>query len=237
MFTVALIGPDGAGKTSVGRRLAEELPLPVTYLYMGVNADASNCVLPTTRLIRTVKRIRGAAPDTAGPPEPLVRRPSESLRARRARTATRNALRLANQLAEEWQRQLRAWIHTRRGRVVVFDRHFFADFYAYDIAGGDARPLGRRIHGLVLERLYPKPDLVVYLDAAPEVLLSRKGEGTLEALARRRRDYLELAGFTDRFTTVDASRPIEEVTRDVARVIVAFSGAASEPAVHAPGGR
>lgn len=235
MFTVALIGPDGAGKTTVGRRLAAELPVPVTYLYMGVNAEASNCVLPTTRLIRAVKRIRGAAPDTAGPPDPLVHRQPTSGRARRARTATRNALRLANQLAEEWHRQLRAWMHVRRGRVVVFDRHFFADFHAYDVAGGDARPLGRRIHGLVLERLYPKPDLVVYLDAAPEVLLSRKGEGTIEALARRRRDYLEIAGLTDRFTTVDASRPIEQVTRDVARIIVTFAGAGSGPAVRANG--
>jgi len=237
MFTVALIGPDGAGKTSVGRRLAEELPLPATYLYMGVNAEASNCVLPTTRLIRTVKRIRGAAPDTAGPPDPLVRRQPTSRPARRAVKEIRSALRLANQLAEEWHRQLRAWLHVRRGRVVVFDRHYFADFHAYDIAGGDARPLGRRIHGLVLERLYPKPDLVVYLDAAPEVLLARKGEGTIEALARRRRDYLEIARFTDRFTTVDASRPIEDVTRDVARIIVAFSGAGPGQAVPTAAGR
>jgi thymidylate kinase len=238
MFTVALIGPDGAGKTTVGRRLQRELPIPATYLYMGVNAEASNCVLPTTRLIRAVKRLRGAAPDTAGPPDPLVRRPLEpATRVRRAGLALRNALRLANQLAEEWHRQVRAWIHIRRGRVVVFDRHFFADFHAYDIAGGDARPLGRRIHGLMLEHLYPRPDLVVYLDAAPEVLLARKGEGTIEALARRRRDYLELARLSGRFTTVDASRPLEDVTRDVARIILAFSGAGSGSAAAAAVGR
>jgi thymidylate kinase len=225
MFTVALIGPDGAGKTTVGRRLEAELELPATYLYMGVNAEASNHVLPTTRAIRAVKRARGAAPDTAGPPDPLVRpeRPTGVLR--RARRATGNAGRLANQLAEEWHRQLRAWLNVRRGRVVIFDRHFFADFYAYDIACGDARPLGRRVHGLVLERLYPKPDLVVYLDAPPEVLLSRKGEGTIEALARRRRDYLTIARFTDHFATVDACRPPDEVTREVVRIVHAFAAA------------
>lgn len=225
MFTVALIGPDGAGKTSVGRRLEAELPLPATYLYMGVNAEASNYVLPTTRLLRAVRRLRGAAPDTAGPPDPLVRTARPRGAVPRARRATKNGLRLVNQLAEEWHRQLRAWMHTRRGRIVVFDRHYFADFHAYDIAGGDARTLGRRIHGLVLERLYPKPDLVVYLDAAPEVLLARKGEGTLEALERRRRDYLELARFSERFATVDAGRPLDEVTRDVAGIILAFSDA------------
>ena len=33
-FTVALIGPDGAGKTTVARALEEALPFPVEYLYM-----------------------------------------------------------------------------------------------------------------------------------------------------------------------------------------------------------
>jgi shikimate kinase len=31
-FTVALIGPDGAGKTTVARRLQRELALPVEYV-------------------------------------------------------------------------------------------------------------------------------------------------------------------------------------------------------------
>ena len=66
-FTVALIGPDGAGKTTVARRLGDVLLLPVTYLYMGVNPDSSNVLLPTTRLVHAFRRARGAQPDTAGP--------------------------------------------------------------------------------------------------------------------------------------------------------------------------
>ena len=64
MFTVALIGPDGAGKTTIGKRIEHTLPLPVKYVYMGVNLDSSNHMLPTTRLIKALKRMRGAAPDT-----------------------------------------------------------------------------------------------------------------------------------------------------------------------------
>ncbi len=67
MTTVALIGPDGAGKTSVAGRLSTLLPVPVRYLYMGVSADSSNVMLPTSRLARRVKRAVGARPDTAGP--------------------------------------------------------------------------------------------------------------------------------------------------------------------------
>ena len=58
MTTVALIGPDGAGKTTVARKLADVLPVPVRYLYMGVSTDSSNVMLPTTRIIAARIRSR-----------------------------------------------------------------------------------------------------------------------------------------------------------------------------------
>ena len=223
-FTVALIGPDGAGKTTLAQRLQDELPMPAHYLYMGVNADASNEVLPTTRLVRALKRRRGAPPDTGGPPDPAqLTKPKPKGLVPRARRATRSTLRLANQLAEEAYRHLVARRHVRGGSIVLFDRHFFADYYAYDVANGGPKPLSRRIHGWALQRVYPKPDLVVYLDAPAEVLLDRKGEGTLEALERRRGDYLALADVTANFEVVDASRPLDAVAADLVGVISDFS--------------
>jgi thymidylate kinase len=220
-MTVALIGPDGAGKTTVARRLEAELPLPVSYLYMGVNADASNKALPTTRLARAVKRRRGHGPDDAGPPPP----PSERAAGTRSfKKSLRAGARLANRLADEWYRQALAWRATRRGEVVVFDRHFFADYHAYDVEGGARLPLSRRIHGFVLARAYPKPDLVVYLDAPGEVLLARKGEGDVAALERRRGDYLRLADVAPDFVTVDATLPADEVVRAVAAEVLARTG-------------
>ncbi len=67
MFTVALIGADGSGKSSVSRHLERTLPFPTKYVYMGVNLEASNLVLPSTRLLLEWKRARGRRPDLSRP--------------------------------------------------------------------------------------------------------------------------------------------------------------------------
>lgn len=218
MTTVALIGPDGSGKTTVAGRLPDVLPVPVRYLYMGVSAESSNVLLPTTRVMRRVKRIVGAAPDTAGPPSHAPRARHRSFLKRRMADA-RSVLRLGNRLAEEWYRQWTAWRWQRGGAVVVFDRHFFVDYHAYDVAG-EERTRSQRAHGFILGRLYPRPDLVIYLDAPGEVLLARKGEGTVEALERRREEYRAIAAVVPDFVEIDASRSLEAVTTAVAEVIV-----------------
>ena len=220
MTTVALIGADGAGKTTVANRLPDLLPVPVRYLYMGVSTDSSNVMLPTTRITRRVKRALGAPPDTAGPPDHGPRRPRPRSFLRRRMADLRAAARLGNRFAEEWYRQWLAWRWQRAGAVVLFDRHFFADYHAYDLQGAD-RSWSQRLHGFVLGRLYPRPDLVVYLDAPGEVLLARKGEGTAEALERRRDEYRSIRGHVPHFVEVDATRPIDEVTEQVARAIEA----------------
>ncbi len=223
MFTVALVGPDGAGKTTISRQLEHLLPMPAKYVYMGVNLDSSNLVLPTTRLFLEIKRARGRRPDMAGPPDPTRVKPRPRGLIKRIAAGLKSGLRLLNQLGEEWFRQGIVWYYRRRGYVVVFDRHFFSDYYAHDIANDDPhQPLTGRIHGFFLKRLYPRPDLVIFLDAPPEVLFARKREGTLELLERRRQEYLRLRGQVKHFVTVDATRPQDEVTQAVVKHILDF---------------
>jgi thymidylate kinase len=226
MFTVALIGPDGAGKTTIGRRIEHALPMPVKYVYMGVNLDSSNHMLPTTRLLKAIKRARGAAPDTAGPPDPNRVRARPKGLAKRTLAGLKSTLRMTNRMGEEWFRQGLAWYYQRRGNIVVFDRHFFSDYYAYDIANPQAdRRISDRIHGFMLNRVYPKPDLVIYLDAPAEVLFARKGEGTIEALERRRQEYMSLRGVVKHFAMVDATQSEDLVARDVTTLIWDFYNA------------
>ena len=128
---------------------------------------------------------------------------------------------LANHLTEEWFRQTLAWYHMARGRIVLFDRHFYSDYYAHDIVrGGRERSLSQRLHGFVLEHLYPKPDLVILLDAPTEVLWARKQEGTFEAVARRREEYLQMGEVFDDFAVVDATKPQEVVAQEISSLIL-----------------
>lgn len=68
-------------------------------------------------------------------------------------------------------------------------------------------------------RLMPRPDLVLFLDADPEVLLSRKREVPREALVRSREAYLRLAESQPWIRVIDASRPLETVVAEVRREI------------------
>jgi thymidylate kinase len=221
-FTVALIGCDGAGKTTVARKLELETDLPLRYVYMGVSVDSSNHTLPTTRLMHKIKRRRGAPPDTAGPQEPKPLAPASL--PKRIKRSARSTLRLTNRLAEEWYRQGIAWRAKRRGSIVVFDRHFVADYHAADVAA-ENRTWSRRLHGLLLTKTYPQPDLVVFLDAPAEVLHARKGEGTIQSLTRRREDYLRLGEELDDFVVVSATQPLPDVVEQVETIIRDYGAA------------
>lgn len=218
-LTVALIGPDGAGKTTVSRALPDLLGMPVHYVYMGVNLEASTVMLPTTRLALELKRRRGARTDMVAR---SARGSSEGRKKSGPLKSAKSALRTVNWIAEEWYRQLIARRYLRQGGVVVFDRHFLPDYYVHDVTGTDKnRPFSSRLHGYFLKR-YPRPDLAILLDAPAEVLFARKPESSIEFLEERRKEYRHLHAFARESIIVDASEPLDVV---LARVAAAIQGA------------
>jgi thymidylate kinase len=219
MVTVALIGADGAGKTSVARALEGSRELAIKYVYMGINAEASNHMLPTTRALVALKRALGRGGNEGGPPDPERVRRREVRGWRGLVRETKSALLLANRVCEEWYRVRVARRYERRGFVVLFDRHFVADYWAHGVADAErAQSFVRRLHARWIARL-PRPDCTILLDAPAAVLFARKAEGTLELLERRRQEYLDFCARLGGCARVDASKPREEVQGDVLRIL------------------
>jgi thymidylate kinase len=219
MAAIAIIGPDGAGKTTITRMLLASSSLPFKYVYMGINIDASNFALPTTRLAAYLKKRWGnglPASTTAHPPTSTRRD-----RKRQLISNLRAIARLVNRLADEWYRQMVSWSYQWRGYIVLYDRHFVFDF-ALDTAEGRNQPFDKRLHSWCLSHLYPRPDLTVYLDAPAEVLYARKGEWTIDNLESKRQTMLRQGSTLPNFIQVDAMQPLDVVYDEVLGHIMRF---------------
>jgi len=221
-FTVALVGADGAGKSTLSRALeAAQLPAPVKVVYMGVNLEASTLMLPTTRLLMLAKRARGARSDLVATPRQPRQGDPEAVGARRGRVqqGLKSVLRLAVWSGEEALRHLVSGSYTMLGRIVVYDRHFYADYFETDVRHDLPRSPAASIHGWLLEHVYPKPALTICLDATAEVLFRRKPESSVNFLAGRRCEYLRLGSALPNFHIVDVDRPLPEVLHDVVHIV------------------
>jgi thymidylate kinase len=105
-----------------------------------------------------------------------------------------------------------------RSTLVLFDR------YLLDVL---VDPLRYRYGGhkwliRVLWWLTPKPDLVILLDAPPEVLQSRKREVSLEETVRQRTAYQELVTSLSNGHIVDAAQPVERVAAQIEAIVLDF---------------
>ncbi len=82
--------------------------------------------------------------------------------------------------------------------------------------------------------LAPRPDLVILLDAPPEVLYARKREVPLEEVARQRTAYLEIAKKLRSAVVIDASQPADKVIHDSIAAIVDHLDRRASRRLHLP---
>lgn len=225
MFSVALVGGDGAGKTTVAERLEGSLPFPIKYLYMGLSVHSGNLALPTTRLVRYLKiRSFRKAAEKSGMVPPKVISSHDLHYGEAERGKLWIMARFLNRLAEAWYRQLLSFSYQLRGNVVIYDRYFLFETApeGEDSQAEEQPPLDRLEHWIAYH-LYARPSLVIFLDAPAEVLYQRKREATAGYLERRRRVILELGKNMPNFVRVDAAQPLDQVVAEVTQCIVDFN--------------
>ncbi len=225
IFTVALIGGDGAGKSTVARRLLASFPQPIKYLYMGVNIESSNVALPTSRLIEKLKKVKRSGSD---PGETQAVSLHNAPKSKKSKSKVWVTIRLLNRVAEEWYRQFLSWRYRRQGNIVLYDRHFIFD-YAKPANEPDSeyrrRPLNDRIHRWLLANFYPEPDLTVFLWAPPKILFKRKGEATLAFLDGIQRTFENKGKSVQHFVKIDTRQPLKAVISEVIDVLMKFQSA------------
>jgi thymidylate kinase len=103
-------------------------------------------------------------------------------------SAWRELAGLSRGLLRSWRILARAYAAAWRGHVVLCDRH--------PIEALAVRPprtrVGAAAERFLVERLIPKPDAMVILDAPGEILFRRKPEHPVEVLERWRTSYAEV---------------------------------------------
>lgn len=213
--TIALIGPDGSGKSTVAKALLESSSLPLKYLYMGTSIESANVTLPTSRWVHQWKVYRHRkALEKSGKPVPE----KITLHGVEHRVDKRGKLggigRLMRRVSEECYRQWVSWIYQWQGHIVLYDRHFLFDACPAPDDTSHYR-LTDRMHHWFLKQFYPRPDVVIMLDAPAELLYSRKQEVSVEYLEDERQRLLSKKSYAKRFVSVDCSKPLKEVVTTI----------------------
>lgn len=194
--SVVLLGPDGAGKSSVieaiGPRLAPVFP----------QWTCRGFAPPLFRRLR-----RGLGTSTSEPHRLAARSLPTSL------------VRLAYWFAYYMLSFVALRMTLARSTLILYDRHFldiFVDPTRY-------RYGGPRWMLRALWRVVPKPDLVILLDAPAAVLQARKQEVPFEVTQSQREQYLQLVRSLPNGRIVDASAPLSHVLDEVAEIVLRHS--------------
>lgn len=223
-FSVAIIGNDGAGKTTIANRLIEDQVFPCRYLYMGFSTLSSNMMLPTSYLARRykIKEYQKRVAEMTDE-ERSKTTPSHQLHhGAPKRGSLWISIRFVNRMVEAIWRQLISWAYQGAGFTVLYDRHYFFDAARFVKTNLREMPWANRLEYKVFNDIYPKPDLVIFLDAPSNILFSRKGESTLETLDKRRNNIFMMADRFDNFIVVNAAQSLDKVYEDVLNQILAF---------------
>jgi thymidylate kinase len=201
---IALVGPDGAGKTSfiaaLQAEIGERFDLAARSAYMG---PWDRHVLPSSKLLARVD----ASPldELEEPHSPRWRR---RLVSRIDSTGTlRRTMYYANLPFEMWARYIwRVKRHQLLSRVVVADR------YVYDLEVGFRNVAVRNSAGLrrLICHFLPRPDVTILLYNDPDIIWDRKSEYPAPVIRDALEAYRQISARWD-FRPVCTDRPPAEL--------------------------
>lgn len=207
--TFAVIAPDGAGKTTFLDTLSE---LASFYYVNDINDKRFHVyhfrpeILPNLGQVGEKAGVMKQNTDFTSPHRSKPANPLSSL------------IRIAYYTLDYivgWQKCVR--------KDVQYDRYTVFDRYCYDFIVDPHRTklnLPECVRKFFVAMI-PKPDVVFYLDAAPEVIFSRKQELTLEEIQRQVGAYRKLANSdTQRFKIINAEHTPDVMAEEAVHILL-----------------
>jgi thymidylate kinase len=191
---IALLAPDGAGKTTLAHTLVGEQFLRARLIYMGTNLDSSTVGFPTSKwLKKQIKRLE----NRKGIQRKILLKPLKMIA-------------YVNRLLEQWYRVGAGIYFKLSGRVVVFDRFVYDSHLA-----ASAKSTGQKIRRWLIYGTCPPADATYLLDAPGEVLFKRKGEHSPVILEKQRQTFLSLQSKIPNMVIVDATQSADQVRGEI----------------------
>lgn len=202
---IALMGPDGSGKTTLARTIRDRRIFNTVCVYMG----RDQFIIPTRRIFKymldRIKKKKG----TNGTATAESR--SEGLiQAKGIWRDGVDVVRFFHDLIDFYLRYfLYNYLHCRKGFLVINDR------YIYDMLLGGEKVQRLWFFRWIIISLFPAPDFVFLLDAPAEKMHARKGEHSTAFLNAMKKKYAALSKIIEKCFVIRTSENAEESAHEI----------------------
>jgi len=202
-FFLALLGPDGAGKTTIANFLLESPA--IQQLFIRRKHCYRRFEVPWKK---AVIKVKAAGLDKFE----AETRDDGSIVPMNPVKAAIYAIYLATEYLLAGHPFVRWW--KSNGGLVVFDRYF----YDYLVFEDFSRCPGWLLR--LLAKLVPRPDAIVYLKNDPKTIYARKPERSLPEIARQAKVCERLVADLPNSYTIDTSGDPEKIVADIIDIII-----------------